>query len=75
MNTITVTVRDYFTKKEISKTTIKDPFTKKEREQMKKLMCDCDEAIFDRFADDGKCNCGIHKHHYHCVCGKVYQIG
>ena len=28
------------------------------------------------FLDDGECECGIHKHHYHCSrCGKVLQVG
>ena len=28
------------------------------------------------YFEDGKCDCGINKHHYHCTeCGKVVQIG
>ena len=27
------------------------------------------------YPDDGKCACGIHKHHVHCKCGKLLQIG
>ncbi len=34
-----------------------------------------DQMNVDYFPD-GACDCGIHKHHYHCgECGGVNQIG
>lgn len=36
----------------------------------------CETMEFTVFADDGECECGVHKHHYHCsVCGKIVQVG
>lgn len=40
--------------------------------------CDCDDANPRDviYRDDGECDCGIEKHHYHCPhCGGVTQIG
>jgi hypothetical protein len=45
--------------------------------------CDCREGeeqqkCFDNaeFIPDGRCKCGIYKHHYHGgTCGKVVQVG
>jgi hypothetical protein len=41
-----------------------------------KMWCRCEDSDDSEFRDDGECNCGVHKHHYHCVgCGKITQIG
>lgn len=39
--------------------------------------CKCGKTDTNgEFADDGKCTCGIYKHHYHCGnCGNVWQVG
>ena len=41
------------------------------------VWCECDdqhETVDCR--DDGECDCGVDKHHYHCrACGGVFQIG
>jgi len=50
--------------------------TPEEEKEAEAIWCHCDEPEFGNFADDGTCDCGIHKHHYHCaICEKVYQIG
>lgn len=37
--------------------------------------CEC-EDLDANYVHDGECNCGIHKHHYHCrKCLLVSQIG
>ena len=46
------------------------------RKAMKKVWCQCKDEGETRFFDDGECNCGVHKHHWHCEnCGKITQIG
>lgn len=37
--------------------------------------CECANPKFLCYPDDGQCECGIHKHHVHCVCGGLQQIG
>jgi hypothetical protein len=37
--------------------------------------CECKDGEFLCYPEDGVCSCGIHKHHVHCLCGKVSQIG
>ena len=39
--------------------------------------CECGNPSGEsRFFDDGECECGCHKHHYHCRdCAKITQIG
>lgn len=27
------------------------------------------------YPEDGKCSCGVYKHHVHCVCGGITQVG
>ena len=41
------------------------------------VWCECDDRRETlEFWDDGECDCGVHKHHYHCrACGGVVQIG
>lgn len=40
------------------------------------IWCRCKKSYSTVFMDDGECDCGIHKHHYHCeCCNKVTQIG
>ena len=44
------------------------------------LWCECDKEDDSKweqseYYEDGACDCGIHKHHYHCSCGGVLQIG
>jgi hypothetical protein len=53
---------------------------KPKRLSLKSRWCSCkpsDNSFCEAvFKDDGCCDCGIHKHHYHCpLCGKVTQIG
>ena len=45
-------------------------------EKAKHIFCDCDDPIFGTYPEDGKCSCGMYKHHVHCAtCGKILQIG
>lgn len=37
--------------------------------------CECKKSEFDNYADDNCCPCGIGKHHVHCRCGGVLQVG
>ena len=37
--------------------------------------CDCGASQFLCYPEDGECPCGMEKHHVHCVCGGIYQIG
>ena len=37
--------------------------------------CDCGKEEFLVYPEDGECSCGVHKHHVHCTCGKIYQVG
>lgn len=37
--------------------------------------CECENPDFLCYPEDDKCTCGIYKHHVHCVCGAVLQIG
>ena len=37
--------------------------------------CKCENGTFDSYPGDGQCKCGIIKHHVHCQCGGVLQIG
>jgi len=58
------------------------PETQAIYDEMSKLAwCECDNGEpkigeNDLFADDGTCNCGMQKHHYHCrTCLGLTQIG
>ena len=46
-------------------------------EARQELWCRCgDKETFGSYPEDGKCDCGVHKHHVHCgTCGKISQIG
>ena len=37
--------------------------------------CDCKKEKFSSYPQDGECSCGMYKHHVHCVCGSIMQIG
>lgn len=37
--------------------------------------CVCAEPQFHSYPEDGQCTCGIAKHHVHCTCGRVSQVG
>ncbi len=37
--------------------------------------CNCGNPQYESYPQDGQCNCGIQKHHVHCQCGGVMQIG
>lgn len=40
------------------------------------IWCDCETETPSDYRPDNGCDCGIGKHHYHCVsCGGVSQIG
>ena len=43
--------------------------------KLKPHWCECDKEVDYCFADDDECVCGIAKHHYHCTCGNVIQVG
>ena len=43
--------------------------------ELKPEWCKCGKEEFHSYPEDGKCSCGIHKHHVHCNCGGVLQIG
>ena len=46
--------------------------------QFKAQWCECEPPTMRNsiFVDNGKCYCGIFKHHYHCPkCGKITQVG
>ncbi len=42
---------------------------------LKREWCQCGKEEFFCYPDDGECPCGIIKHHVHCTCGGVSQIG
>ena len=47
-----------------------------EIEWYKNMWCKCDSVLGSDFYDNDECDCGVSKHHYHCLnCGKVTQIG
>jgi len=37
--------------------------------------CECGKDEFHSYPEDGQCVCGMHKHHVHCTCGGVMQVG
>jgi hypothetical protein len=38
--------------------------------------CECgDKFEFLAYPEDGECSCGVHKHHVHCACGAISQVG
>lgn len=37
--------------------------------------CKCKNSTFLCYPEDNSCVCGIAKHHVHCICGGVEQIG
>lgn len=37
--------------------------------------CKCGKSTFLCYPEDGACKCGMHKHHVHCTCGGVSQVG
>ena len=43
--------------------------------KLKSAWCNCGNEEFHSYPGDGECSCGTHKHHVHCVCGGVTQIG
>ncbi len=55
------------------------------REQIKRISedhgkpiakwCECDDPQFAFYADDNACTCGVEKHHVHCKCGHISQVG
>ncbi len=47
-------------------------------EYEKTLWCRCskDSYTFGSYPEDGKCTCGMYKHHVHCgTCEKISQVG
>ena len=50
---------------------------KQANEDYENAWCKCGNEKGSYFTgDDGDCNCGIYKHHYHCrLCDGVTQIG
>ncbi len=45
--------------------------------RLKASWCSCEDGgEFHSYPEDGKCSCGVHKHHVHCGrCGGVMQVG
>jgi hypothetical protein len=37
--------------------------------------CTCRDGEFLCYPEDGVCICGVHKHHVHCICGRISQVG
>ena len=37
--------------------------------------CECENSEFLVYTEDGECSCGVYKHHVHCTCGKISQVG
>ena len=38
--------------------------------------CECrDKFEFSSYPEDGECTCGLYKHHVHCTCGSISQVG
>jgi len=37
--------------------------------------CRCEEPEFLCYPEDNQCPCGVVKHHVHCVCGRISQVG
>jgi hypothetical protein len=37
--------------------------------------CECSVPELLCYPEDNQCPCGILKHHVHCVCGKISQVG
>ncbi len=37
--------------------------------------CEPEDHRFHSYPEDGQCECDVHKHHVHCFCGKISQIG
>jgi len=37
--------------------------------------CSCNNPEFLCYPEDGACECGTYKHHVHCKCGGVMQVG
>ncbi len=64
---------------EMPKVQVKDTSTRKQmRKHSGKLTsnwCECGQDEFLCYPQDGACPCGIQKHHVHCTCGGVSQIG
>jgi hypothetical protein len=37
--------------------------------------CECENPEFLCYVEDNFCKCGVNKHHVHCVCGGISQVG
>ena len=37
--------------------------------------CNCGHEEFLCYPGDGECECGVYKHHVHCKCGRISQVG
>jgi hypothetical protein len=59
-------------------TTVKvlHPVTDKPIKRSEWCICKEDSQSIATFYDDGECDCGCHKHHWHCPkCGRISQVG
>lgn len=46
------------------------------KKQITAKWCDCGvDTGFHSYPGDGECECGMHKHHVHGLCGHVVQVG
>jgi hypothetical protein len=43
--------------------------------KLSSFWCECEVSEFLCYPADGECTCGVHKHHVHCTCGGVSQVG
>lgn len=37
--------------------------------------CECEASEFLCYPEDGDCECSLYKHHVHCTCGNISQVG
>lgn len=42
---------------------------------LKSTWCKCAESKFLCYPEDGACSCNTYKHHVHCECGGISQVG
>jgi hypothetical protein len=42
---------------------------------LKPSWCNCGKDEFLSYPKDGECSCGVYKHHVHCTCGAISQVG
>jgi hypothetical protein len=66
---LTITVHDTIDRQEIRELQARNQVL------LSPQWCECDFDEFLCYPEDGECDCGVHKHHVHCTCGKISQVG